>query len=415
MRRLLYCGEWIESHALHVFLLHAPDFLGYDGAIEMAADHPDGRRARPAAEEGRQPADDPGRRPRPSIRSTSGWAASTGCRRVAELRSMRPHLERALDDALQTVKLVGRVRLPGHGAALRVHRTACRGRLPHRGGHGGDLRGRHVRRTRLPVRTSRSPRPRTPTRCTPGSTPARAAPTSSARWPATPSTTTGSPQSHGRRPREAGLGPTCRNPFRSIIVRAVELVEACHEALRIIDGWAGELGAERRGPAPGRRGLRRHRGAARSAVPPLRPRRGRAIIQDAQIVPPTSQNQAERRGRPARDGRGAGPTSTTHAAPASLRAGDPQLRPVHLLCHPLPRPDRGPDVTAAAEPDGRNGVVSAPLVVGLGSSDRGDDAVGPRVASAIAVPAPAWSPGRRARGPDRASRPVGGTRTCRRG
>ena len=28
LRRLLYCGEWIESHALHVFMLHAPDFLG---------------------------------------------------------------------------------------------------------------------------------------------------------------------------------------------------------------------------------------------------------------------------------------------------------------------------------------------------------------------------------------------------
>ena len=40
LRRLLYCGEWIESHALHVFMLHAPDFLGYDGAIEMARDHP---------------------------------------------------------------------------------------------------------------------------------------------------------------------------------------------------------------------------------------------------------------------------------------------------------------------------------------------------------------------------------------
>ncbi len=39
LRRLLYCGEWIESHVLHVFLLHAPDFLGYAGAIEMAADH----------------------------------------------------------------------------------------------------------------------------------------------------------------------------------------------------------------------------------------------------------------------------------------------------------------------------------------------------------------------------------------
>ena len=39
MRRLLYCGEWIESHALHIYLLHAPDFLGYPGAIEMAKDH----------------------------------------------------------------------------------------------------------------------------------------------------------------------------------------------------------------------------------------------------------------------------------------------------------------------------------------------------------------------------------------
>ncbi|MEQ8766105.1 MAG: nickel-dependent hydrogenase large subunit, partial [Planctomycetota bacterium] len=40
LRRLLYCGEWIESHTLHVYLLHAPDFLGYEGAVEMAADHP---------------------------------------------------------------------------------------------------------------------------------------------------------------------------------------------------------------------------------------------------------------------------------------------------------------------------------------------------------------------------------------
>ena len=39
LRRLIYCGEWIESHALHVFMLHAPDVLGYDGAIEMARDH----------------------------------------------------------------------------------------------------------------------------------------------------------------------------------------------------------------------------------------------------------------------------------------------------------------------------------------------------------------------------------------
>src|SRR2546429_9387895 len=39
LRRLLYCGEWIESHALHIYLLHAPDFLGYASGIDMARDH----------------------------------------------------------------------------------------------------------------------------------------------------------------------------------------------------------------------------------------------------------------------------------------------------------------------------------------------------------------------------------------
>ena len=39
LRRLLYCGEWIESHVLHIYMLHAPDFLGYDGGVQMARDH----------------------------------------------------------------------------------------------------------------------------------------------------------------------------------------------------------------------------------------------------------------------------------------------------------------------------------------------------------------------------------------
>ena len=29
LRRLLYCGEWIHSHVLHFYLLHASVFLGY--------------------------------------------------------------------------------------------------------------------------------------------------------------------------------------------------------------------------------------------------------------------------------------------------------------------------------------------------------------------------------------------------
>ncbi len=40
LRRLLYCGEWIESHTLHVYMLHAPDFLGCADAIEMSKKYP---------------------------------------------------------------------------------------------------------------------------------------------------------------------------------------------------------------------------------------------------------------------------------------------------------------------------------------------------------------------------------------
>ncbi|MBW9248033.1 MAG: Ni/Fe hydrogenase subunit alpha [Acidithiobacillus ferriphilus] len=41
MRRVFYCGEWIQSHSLHIHLLAAPDFLGYSNVSEMARAHPD--------------------------------------------------------------------------------------------------------------------------------------------------------------------------------------------------------------------------------------------------------------------------------------------------------------------------------------------------------------------------------------
>ena len=79
LRRLLYCGEWIESHALHIYLLHAPDFLGYRSGIEMAAARRD------LVERGlalKRPATPSWRRPAagPSTRSTCASAASTGPR-----------------------------------------------------------------------------------------------------------------------------------------------------------------------------------------------------------------------------------------------------------------------------------------------------------------------------------------------
>ena len=40
MRRLYYCGEWIESHALHIHLLALPDFLGFNSVVDMAGHFP---------------------------------------------------------------------------------------------------------------------------------------------------------------------------------------------------------------------------------------------------------------------------------------------------------------------------------------------------------------------------------------
>ena len=39
MRRVMYCGEWLQSHALHIHLLAAPDFLGFDSVVGMAGAH----------------------------------------------------------------------------------------------------------------------------------------------------------------------------------------------------------------------------------------------------------------------------------------------------------------------------------------------------------------------------------------
>jgi sulfhydrogenase subunit alpha len=90
--------------------------------------------------------------------------------------------------------------------------------------------------------------------------------------------------------REAGLGETCLNPFKSIIVRAVETLYACQEALRIIENYeppnraALEVPARKatcHGASEAPRGLLYHRYRIDDD----------GIIQDARIVPPTAQNQ----------------------------------------------------------------------------------------------------------------------------
>src|SRR5688500_17461567 len=99
LRRLFYCGEWIESHALHIYLLHAPDFLGYPSAIEMARDHrPVVERALAMKRTGNALVAQLGARPiHPLTVRVGGFSRVP---RRAELLALRP----ALDDALATAQ-----------------------------------------------------------------------------------------------------------------------------------------------------------------------------------------------------------------------------------------------------------------------------------------------------------------------
>lgn len=89
----------------------------------------------------------------------------------------------------------------------------------------------------------------------------------------------------------AGLGAECRNPFRSVLVRAVEVVYAVEEALHIIGGYqqprrpAVEViprAATGHGVSEAPRGVLYHRYAISAD----------GLIRSATIIPPTSQNQA---------------------------------------------------------------------------------------------------------------------------
>ena len=135
--------------------------------------------------------------------------------------------------------------------------------------------------------------------------------------------------------REAGLGETCRDPFRSIIVRSVELVYACDEALRLIDAYEEP-------DAPAVDGRTAGRAAATA------PARRRAECSTTATASTATARSSTRRScrRPRRTSRRSRTTcaawSSDHLeldderAAGTVRADDPQLRPLHLLRHPLP-------------------------------------------------------------------------------
>jgi sulfhydrogenase subunit alpha len=288
LRRLLYCGEWIASHALHIYMLHAPDFLGYPGAIELARDQRDiVERGLGLRRAGNAIMEIIGGRAVHPVNVRVGGFYSVPARR--DLDGLAEQLSGVLDDALATVRWVAGFDFPELTVDHEMLALSEPGRYPIERGSVVTSGGRefgaaefeqHVLEQQVPHSTALHAR----LAGYEGSylTGPVARYTLNSRW---------LPPLAAEAAAAAGLGGSCRNPFRSIIVRAVEVVCAIEEAIRIIEAY-------RPPPAPSVAVLpRAATGHGVSEAP-----RGvlyqryefdpAGTIVSARIVPPTSQNQA---------------------------------------------------------------------------------------------------------------------------
>ncbi len=294
LRRLLYCGEWIESHVLHVFLLHAPDFLGYQGAIEMAADHRElvemALRLRKAGNTLLEVVG--GRAIHPiNVRLGGFHRAPT----AAELQALTGELEWGREAAIETTRLVAGFTFPelrqDHAfVALRPELDT----LPP-GATGYPLEGgRLVSTTGIDAPIDSWPEYLHEEQV-PHSTALHGRMRSGETYLVGPAARMALnldrlPDELAALAEEVGCTTAVTNPFRSIIVRALETVYAFDEALRLIDAYQRPTPAAvevtpvagvGHGATEAPRGILYHRyGLAADGT-----------ITDATIVPPTSQNQ----------------------------------------------------------------------------------------------------------------------------
>jgi sulfhydrogenase subunit alpha len=287
LRRLMYCGEWIESHALHVFLLHAPDFLGFESAWTMAAEHGElvesGLKIKKAGNDLLRVIG--GRAIHPVNVRVGGFY---GAPAPATLAALVPQLVEARERARDAVRSVSTLEFPEFEqdydfVALRQpDRYAIEdGRLVSSGGLdiGPEDYEEHFVEEHVEHSTALHSRFRDGGTYFLGPM-ARYSLNSSQLSPLAREAAA-----------EAGLGDECRNPFKSIVVRAVEILYALDEALRLINRYAPPdppaLDAAPRaavgcGWSEAPRGMlwQRYRLEADGS------------IAEAKIVPPTSQNQA---------------------------------------------------------------------------------------------------------------------------
>ncbi|MGV9290829.1 Ni/Fe hydrogenase subunit alpha [Streptomyces sp. NPDC003719] len=306
LRRLLYCGEWIESQTLHIHLLHAPDFLGHPDAITMARHHrADVERGLRVKQAGNAVVELLGGRAIHPVNVRLGGFHRTPTR--VELGPLAERLRRAREDALHTVEWAAGFDFPDAGCDAQLLALAEPGRYAIEGGTPTVMQA--PTSAGLPPDSTRALPTRTfPLRDFEHHVAERPEPHSTALYSSLDGHLhlTGSLARYAVSGRwlsplalqaahAAGLGDpragdVCRNPFRSLLVRAVEVVYALDEALRLIDAY--EPPPAPAVPVPPRAGT--GRGATEAPRGLLYHRYGLTAdgtITDAALVPPTAQNQ----------------------------------------------------------------------------------------------------------------------------
>ncbi|MFZ5875630.1 MAG: Ni/Fe hydrogenase subunit alpha [Nitrospirota bacterium] len=286
LRRLMYCGEWIESHTLHVYMLHAPDFLGYASGIEMAKDHPAiVERGLQLKKVGNEVIALLGGRSVHPINAKVGGFYRAPTRE--ELAPLAERLQWARAAALETVHWTATLPIPDYERDYVFVAMSHPDEYPFNEGrivsnHGLDIAPReyddHFVESQVPHSTALHS-----TIVNRGAYAVGPLARYSLNFDRL------SPMAQDAA-RQAGLGLVCRNPFQSIVVRSVEILYACDEALRIIAQYeppaAPAIAVRPRagtgyGCTEAPRGLLYHRYRIDE----------QGAILDAKIVPPTSQNQ----------------------------------------------------------------------------------------------------------------------------
>jgi coenzyme F420-reducing hydrogenase alpha subunit len=287
LRRLLYCGEWIESHSLHMHLLHAPDFLNCESGLKAAETHPEAiRRGLRLKKHGNELLEVLGGRAIHPVNVALGGFYR--CPRRDELTRLIPHFEWGLQAAVEATRWVAGFPFPDFEADYDFVALAHpdeyalnEGRIVSGRGDSWDVDEfeQAFEERQVPHSTALQ---------------AVRSSTGDAYFVGALARVNLSfdrlSETARRTADEIGFAPPCRNPFRGIIARGLEVIHAYEEALSILREYrepsveridvplgAGEGCAATEAP----RGLLYHRYRLDDA----------GLVSLAKIVPPTSQNQ----------------------------------------------------------------------------------------------------------------------------